>query len=131
MNMKIFLSATILFIFILPLAGSSQNKSNELPDSNPFKYASTLPYHAPAFNKIKDADYKPAMEAGIQEQLAEIKAIANNPQPPNFENTMVAMEKCGDLLRRVSAVFSMVAGANAIACRAGRPRWLLKYHSLH
>ena len=52
------------------------------------------------------------MEAGIQEQLAEIKAIANNPQPPNFENTMVAMEKCGDLLRRVSAVFSMVAGAN-------------------
>lgn len=112
MNMKIFLSATILFIFILPLAGRSQNKSNELPDSNPFKYASTLPYYAPAFNKIKDADYKPGMEAGIQEQLAEIKAIANNPQPPNFENTMVAMEKCGDLLRRVSAVFSMVAGAN-------------------
>jgi peptidyl-dipeptidase Dcp len=112
MNMKKFLSVTIFFICILPLSGASQNKNNGLPDSNPFKYASKLSYSAPAFNKIKDADYKPAMEAGIQEQLAEIEAIANNPQPPNFENTMVAMEKCGALLRRVSAVFSMVAGAN-------------------
>ena len=110
--MKSFISAILFFILVSPLVSNGQNKSNDLPDSNPFKYASTLPYRAPAFDKIKDADYKPAIEAGIKEQLTEIENIANNPAPPTFENTIIAMEKSGDLLQRVSAVFSMVAGAN-------------------
>jgi peptidyl-dipeptidase Dcp len=81
------------------------------PD-NPFYAPSTLPYHAPPFDKIKDADYQPAIEAGIAEQLKEARAIADDPAPPTFENTFVALEKSGLLLRRARAAFDGVSGAN-------------------
>jgi peptidyl-dipeptidase Dcp len=80
--------------------------------SNPFYAASTLPFEAPPFDKIKDADYQPAIEAGMEQQLEEIRAIANNPAPPTFDNTLVAMEKTGQLLQRASAAFDAVTGAN-------------------
>ncbi|MFC5580635.1 peptidyl-dipeptidase Dcp [Rhodanobacter terrae] len=80
--------------------------------SNPFFAASTLPFQAPPFDKIKDTDYQPAIEEGMKQQLAEIEKIANNPQAPTFENTYVAMEKSGVMLNRVMAVFSAVTGAN-------------------
>jgi peptidyl-dipeptidase Dcp len=80
--------------------------------SNPFYAPSTLPFQAPPFDKIKDADYQPAIEAGMARELTEIEAIANNPAPPTFENTIVAMEKTGRLLQRVLAAFGGVTGAN-------------------
>jgi len=80
--------------------------------SNPFFAASTLPFQAPPFDKIKDADYQPAIEAGIAQQLQETEAIANNPAAPTFDNTIVAMEKTGLLLNRVSLVFFGVTQAN-------------------
>ena len=80
--------------------------------SNPFYAPSTLPFHAPPFDKIKDEDYQPAIEAGMAEELSEIQAIADNPAPPTFENTLVAMEKTGRLLQRVRAAFGAVTGAN-------------------
>ena len=80
--------------------------------SNPFYAPSALPFHAPPFDKIKDADYQPAMEAGIAEQLKEVQAIAENPAPPTFENTIVALEKSGQLYNRVNFVFNGVTGAN-------------------
>jgi peptidyl-dipeptidase Dcp len=80
--------------------------------SNPFYAPSTLPFQAPPFDKIKDADYQPAIEAGMAQELTEIEAIANNPAPPTFENTIVAMEKTGRLLQRVLAAFGGVTGAN-------------------
>src|SRR5271163_4645593 len=80
--------------------------------ANPFYAPSALPFHAPPFDKIKDSDYQPAIEAGMAEQLKEIRAIADNPAPPTFENTLVAMEKTGDLFRRASAAFDAVTGAN-------------------
>src|ERR1700723_404993 len=80
--------------------------------SNPFYKPSTLPFQAPPFDKIHDADYQPAMEAGMAQQLTEIRAIADNPNPPTFENTVVALEKSGRLLDRVSSVFNAVTGAN-------------------
>src|ERR1019366_806014 len=79
---------------------------------NPFYAASTLPYHAPPFDKIKDTDYQPALEAGMAEQLKEVEAIANNPTPPTFENTLVALEKSGQLYERVQEVFDGVTQAN-------------------
>jgi peptidyl-dipeptidase Dcp len=79
---------------------------------NPFYAASTLPYHAPPFDKIKDTDYQPALEAGMAEQLKEVEAIANNPAPPTFENTLVALEKSGQLYERVQEVFDGVTQAN-------------------
>jgi peptidyl-dipeptidase Dcp len=80
--------------------------------SNPFYAPSTLPFHAPPFDKIKDSDYQPAIEAGMAEQIQEIEAIANDPAPPTFENTFVAMEETGQLLTRAMSTFSAVAGAN-------------------
>ena len=81
-------------------------------DANPFYAASTLEYQAPPFDKIKDADYQPAIEAGMDQHLAEIEKIANNLEPATFENTYVAMEKSGVLLTRVLQVFGGVTGAN-------------------
>ncbi|HEV2679107.1 MAG TPA: peptidyl-dipeptidase Dcp [Rhodanobacter sp.] len=80
--------------------------------SNPFFSASTLPFQAPPFDKIKDTDYQPAIDEGMKQHLAEIEKIANNPDAPTFENTYVAMEKSGVMLNRVMAVFNAVTGAN-------------------
>jgi peptidyl-dipeptidase Dcp len=81
------------------------------PD-NPFYAPSTLPFHAPAFDKIKDSDYQPAIEAGMAQQRKEMQAIADDPAAPTFENTIVAMEKSGQLFARVMQVFGAVTGAN-------------------
>jgi peptidyl-dipeptidase Dcp len=81
-------------------------------NSNPFLVASTLPFQAPPFDKITDADYQPAIEEGMKQQLAEMNKIADNPDAPTFDNTYVAMEKSGVLLNRVGMVFGAVAGAN-------------------
>jgi peptidyl-dipeptidase Dcp len=80
--------------------------------SNPFYAPSTLPFHAPPFDKIRDSDYQPAIDAGMAAQIKEIRAIADNPAPPTFDNTIVAMEKSGQLLDRVTEVFEAVTGAN-------------------
>jgi peptidyl-dipeptidase Dcp len=79
---------------------------------NPFAAPSALPLQAPEFDKIKDADYEPALEEGMKQQLAEIEAIANDPSPPTFENTVVAMEKSGRMLDRATETFFAVVQAN-------------------
>jgi peptidyl-dipeptidase Dcp len=84
----------------------------EFGPSNPFYAPSTLPFHAPPFDKIKDEDYQPAIEAGMAEQRKEMDAIANNPAAPTFDNTIVAMEKTGQLLQRVGEAFFAVVSAN-------------------
>ncbi|HJW95446.1 MAG TPA: M3 family metallopeptidase [Thermoanaerobaculia bacterium] len=80
--------------------------------TNPFFTASTLPFQAPPFDKIKDSDYKPALEEGMRQNLAEINKIANNPKPPTFENTIDAMERGGALLTRAAKVFFALTGSN-------------------
>lgn len=80
--------------------------------ANPFYAASTLPFQAPPFDRIKDADFQPAIEAGIAAHAEEIDAIANNPAKPTFENTFVAMERAGSLLNRTMRAFNGVTGAN-------------------
>ena len=80
--------------------------------ANPFYAPSALPFQAPPFDRIKDSDYQPALEAGMAEELKEMRAIADNPAAPTFDNTIVAMEKSGALLRRASAAFGGVTGAN-------------------
>jgi len=80
--------------------------------SNPFYAPSPLPFEAPPFDKIKDEDFQPAIEAGMAQQQVEIQAIADNPSAPTFDNTIVAMEKTGQLFDRVMAVFSGLTNAN-------------------
>jgi peptidyl-dipeptidase Dcp len=84
----------------------------EFGPSNPFYADSSLPFHAPPFDKIKDTDYAPAIEAGMAQQLAEVRTIAANPAPPTFENTFVPLEKSGRLLDRALQAFEGVTGAN-------------------
>jgi len=79
---------------------------------NPFATPSTLPYQAPPFDKIKDTDYQPALEEGMRLKLLEIEEIASNPDEPTFENTLVALERSGQLLTRVTNVFYAVSAAN-------------------
>lgn len=80
--------------------------------TNPLLAPSTLPFGAPPFDRIKDSDYLPAFRAGIAQQSREYEAIADNPAPPTFANTFVAMEKAGMLLYRVSQAFAAVSQAN-------------------
>ena len=80
--------------------------------SNPFFKASTLPFNYPAFDKIKDGDFAPAFEEGMRIHLKEVEAIANNPKPATFDNTIVAMEKAGQMLNRVATTFGNLQGAN-------------------
>ncbi len=80
--------------------------------TNPLLSPSPLPFGAPPFDKIKDADFKPAFDAGMKAQIAEIAAIADNPAPPTFDNTLVALEKSGQTLTRVELVFNGLSSAN-------------------
>ncbi|KFN47378.1 M3 family metallopeptidase [Arenimonas composti] len=79
---------------------------------NPFFAPSTLQYQFPRFDLIRDEHYQPALERGMAEQIAEVRAIADNPEAPSFDNTIVAMENSGALLNRVGAVFFNLAGAH-------------------
>lgn len=72
---------------------------------NPFFSPSTLPYELPPFAEIRDEHYLPAFERGLAEQLEEVAAVAGSQEPPTFENTIVALERSGALLRRVRNVF--------------------------
>ncbi len=80
--------------------------------SNPFYAPSALPYEAPPFDRIRNEDYQPALEEGMRRQRAEVDSIAAQAAAPTFENTVVAMERSGGLLRRASKVFFGVVGAN-------------------
>jgi peptidyl-dipeptidase Dcp len=86
--------------------------SAQFGPGNPFYAPSTLPLQAPPFDKIKDSDYQPAIEAGMAQQQEEVRAIAENPDLPTFENTLVALEKSGQLFNRVNLVLNAVTGAN-------------------
>ena len=86
--------------------------STAAQQANPFFAESPLPLHFPQFDKIKDSDFAPAFDAGMAQQLKEVEAIANNKAKPTFDNTIVAMERSGQLLNRVSTTFSNLVGTN-------------------
>jgi peptidyl-dipeptidase Dcp len=95
---------------VFPLARAADST----PDmaNNPFAHESTLPLHYPRFDQIHDADFAPAFAAGMAEQLREVDVIARNPDRPTFDNTLVALERTGELLDRVERTFSNLVGAN-------------------
>ena len=79
---------------------------------NPFFAASDLPYQLPPFDRIETGHYLPAFERGMAEQRAEVEAIASLPEPPTFDNTLVALERSGRVLQRVSAAFFNVTSSD-------------------
>ena len=80
--------------------------------SNPLMKKSKLQYEAPEFDKIKNEHFKPAFEFGLKQHDAEILKIANNSETATFENTIVALEKSGEVLKRAVTVFSNLTSAN-------------------
>jgi len=93
-------------------AATTSDGAGLLSQSNPFAAQSALPFQAPPFDRIKDSDYQPAIEAGMKEQIGEVEGIANQSAPATFDNTIVPMERSGGLLTRVSKAFNAVTGAN-------------------
>jgi len=114
---KLSILVTGMLLLILTGCNSNSGKKKSMDTakdlaSNPLMHASTLPFQAPDFKKINNSDFEPAFEEGLKEHLAEIDKLANNPEAPTFDNTLVAMEKSGQLLNRVTGVFNMLSGAN-------------------
>jgi peptidyl-dipeptidase Dcp len=81
--------------------------------TNPFFEPSTLPFGLPPFADITDADYRPAFDRGLEEHLAEITAVANDTDPATFDNTMIPLERGGQVLERVSHVFFNKSSADS------------------
>jgi len=91
--------------------GAANTVSQPIP-VNPFAAPSTLPYELPPFDRITNADYRPALDAGMAEERREIDAIAHNAAAPSFDNTIVAMERAGGMLDRATTVFSNLIASN-------------------
>jgi peptidyl-dipeptidase Dcp len=79
---------------------------------NPLLTESSLPYHIPPFDKIKDEHFTPAIAAGMREQLKEVEPVASNSEKPTFDNTIVALERTGRLLDRAERTFSNLNACN-------------------
>jgi peptidyl-dipeptidase Dcp len=97
---------------VLVATGCANKGGNGGQAANPFFSASSLPFHAPRFDKIADADFAPAIDSGIAQQQQEIRRIASNPDTPTFANTFIPLEKSGQLLARVMGVFNLLTSAN-------------------
>ncbi len=108
------LAATLLTLLSLANAHSEDPKAapKKVDGANPLLKESTLMYHYPRFDQIKDADYQPAIEQGMVEQLKEVEKIASEKAKPTFDNTIVAMEKSGELLQRANRIFSNLNACN-------------------
>ncbi len=113
MNHRLALALAASLGLAMPAHASTGTPATQsVQQANPFFHASPLPLHYPQFDKIKDADFAPAFDAGMAEQLKEVRAIADNPAPATFDNTIVAMEKTGQLLDRATTVFFNLVGTD-------------------
>ncbi|WP_229505384.1 M3 family metallopeptidase [Massilia mucilaginosa] len=113
-NMLI-VAASLALVNVAAIAApvaSATAPATSLAATNPFAKLSTLPFHYPAFDKIKDEHFLPAYAAGMSDHLRQVDVIANNRKAPTFDNTVVALERSGQLLTRVATTFSALQGAN-------------------
>ena len=102
--------ALIIMTFSAMAAGCADNsipkaQLPELDTTNPLLAEWNTPHQTPPFSQIELSDYEPAFDAAIACSRAEIEAIVNNPKKPTFGNTIVALERQGALLDRISGVF--------------------------
>ncbi|MEC4726893.1 M3 family metallopeptidase [Shewanella sp. D64] len=107
------ISATLLLVGCSGTDTLNENTTSMVQVQNPLFVSSTLQYQAPDFNLIRDEHFKPALLQGIVEHYQQILTIANNPTAATFDNTIVAMEKSGELLDRTSTIFYNLASSNS------------------
>ena len=104
---------TIVFVcLVLTLGTSAQKIDTPMNKNNPFFNPYKTPFEVPPFDDIKPMHFLPAIEAGIAQQNAEIEAIINLSDAPDFNNTILPYDNSGELLSKVSRVFSNLNGAN-------------------
>ena len=101
---RVLLTLTALACITLAASGASK-KNVKKQSTNPFLTAYTTRYEIPPFEKIRYEHYLPALQAGIDQQNAQIAAIVNNQEQPTFENTVLALDNCGEILNKVQYVF--------------------------
>ena len=97
----------LAFAFAAVAVVSAQTKGG----ANPLLKESTLPYHLPPFERIKNEHFAPAFDQGMAEELKEVNAIATNKAEPSFENTIVALELTGQTLGRAQRAFGILTGS--------------------
>ena len=102
----------MIFLLVTSSCNKGEQSEKSTLSDNPFAAPSTLPYQTIGFDKLKETDFKPALIEGINQQHEEITKIADNTEAPTFDNTLVAIEKSGQLYTRVSNVFNLLTGAN-------------------
>ena len=102
-------SALVAAALVVGATGCNKQKMHE----NPFLAEYTTPYEIPPFDQIAYDDYLPALEAGIEQQNEEIKAITDNDSTPTFDNTILALDRSGAILDRVVAVFAALEESNS------------------
>lgn len=101
--MKKFLLIMLAVCCIATTASAASKKT--VKQSNPFLSEYTTKYKIPPFGKIKIADYMPALQTGIEQHNKEIEAIIANPEAPNFDNTVLALDNSGEIFNKVTYVF--------------------------
>src|SRR5881398_11912 len=108
------LSLIVAMTHIAAISVIAQTSPVQNPNmaDNPLLSESSLPYHIPPFDKIKDEHFEPAIEAGMREELKEVEAVANNSEKPTFDNTIVALERTGRLLDRAERIFENLNACN-------------------
>lgn len=106
---KIGFSLVVLALF---LSSCNTSKTSVKDMNNPFFKAYDTPFEVPPFNEIKLEHFMPAIDAGIEQHLQEIKAITDNKEEPNFDNTIKAFDLSGQLLYRASLTFDNLNSAN-------------------
>ncbi|MBF1400925.1 M3 family metallopeptidase [Prevotella histicola] len=105
------IAASIACTALTVQAQTSKGRTAQIV-SNSLMKQSTLPFNAPDFNRIKENDYLPAIRAAIAEQRAEIKKITDNKQKPTFVNTILAYERSGKNLERISNIYYALVSAD-------------------
>ncbi len=103
----------LIFVFAAVMFSCQNQKNASNADmNNPFFSEWNTPYGVPPFDEIKEDHFLPAIKEGIKQQEAEVAAIAENQKAPTFENTVLALDKSGDLLSKVTGVFYPLNSAN-------------------
>lgn len=102
----------LLAVIVFALGACTKQPPKTTMMENPFFIEWTTPFGVPPFDQIKEGHYVPAVDEGIKQQEAEIKAIVENDAEPTFENTILALDQSGELLEKVNGVFGPLRSSN-------------------